>query len=122
ERAHPGLDSRIVRRARQKHAGLSHPLGLRACREWQSDRRTSEKRDELAPPHYRPRSRKTGIVAAQTCTGKGPTYVGFGSKADICTAPAHVRFTPNSDRKSGLPQTVMSALPLKADIRSQGQC
>src|SRR5262245_55492635 len=27
--------------------------------------------------------------------------VRFGSKADICTAPAHVRFTPNSDRESG---------------------
>jgi hypothetical protein len=27
--------------------------------------------------------------------------VRFGSKADICTAIGHVRFTPNSDRKSG---------------------
>jgi len=45
-----------------------------------------------------------------------PRDVRFGSKADICTAPAHVRFTPNSDRKSGLPQTVMSALPPKADM------
>jgi len=43
-----------------------------------------------------------------------PADVRFGSEADICTAPAHVRFTPNSDRKSGLPQKVMSALPLKA--------
>src|SRR4030095_5700389 len=34
-------------------------------------------------------------------------HVRFGSKADICTAPAHVRFTPNSDRESGFPQTVM---------------
>jgi hypothetical protein len=42
--------------------------------------------------------------------------VRFGSKADICGATAHVRFTPNSDRKSGFPQTVMSALPLKADM------
>src|SRR5262245_12211784 len=44
--------------------------------------------------------------------------VRFGSKADICTAPAHVRFTPNSDRESGPPQTVMSALPPKADMCS----
>src|SRR5262249_61813130 len=29
---------------------------------------------------------------------------------------AHVRFTPNSDRESGLPQMVMSALPPKADM------
>ena len=27
--------------------------------------------------------------------------VRFGSKADICSASTHVRFTPNSDRKSG---------------------
>jgi hypothetical protein len=29
--------------------------------------------------------------------------VPFGSKADICTAKSDVRFTPNSDRKSGFP-------------------
>jgi hypothetical protein len=27
--------------------------------------------------------------------------VRFGSKADICSAKRHVRFTPNSDRESG---------------------
>src|SRR5262245_39190228 len=27
--------------------------------------------------------------------------VRFGSKADICSATEHVRFTPNSDRRSG---------------------
>jgi hypothetical protein len=37
-------------------------------------------------------------------------YVRFGSKADICAAKTHVRFTPNSDLKSEFPQTVMSAL------------
>jgi len=31
----------------------------------------------------------------------------------MCTALAHVRFTPNSDGESGFPQTVMSALPPK---------
>ena len=40
--------------------------------------------------------------------------VRFGSKADICSAPAHVRFTPDSDSKSGLLQRVMSAYPPKA--------
>src|SRR5262245_26023282 len=29
--------------------------------------------------------------------------VRFGSKADICAATSHVRFTPNSDRESGHP-------------------
>jgi len=34
----------------------------------------------------------------------------------MCGAKEHVRFAPNSDRESGLPQTVMSALPPKADM------
>src|SRR5262249_5042156 len=37
--------------------------------------------------------------------------VQFGSKADICSAKRHVRFTPNCDSESGLPAKVMSALP-----------
>jgi hypothetical protein len=40
----------------------------------------------------------------------------FGSKADMCSAIAHVRFTPESDRESGFPHKVMSALPPKADM------
>src|SRR5262249_11652040 len=39
--------------------------------------------------------------------------VRFGSKADICSAQAHVRFTANSDRESEFPQKLMSALPPK---------
>ena len=35
--------------------------------------------------------------------------VPFGSKADICSAKRHVRFTPNSDRESGPPQNAMCA-------------
>jgi hypothetical protein len=42
--------------------------------------------------------------------------VRFGSKADICSAKGHVRFAPNSDRESGFPHKVMSALPPKADM------
>jgi hypothetical protein len=38
-------------------------------------------------------------------------HVRFGSKADMCGAQRHVRFTPNSDCKSRHPQRVMSALP-----------
>jgi hypothetical protein len=44
--------------------------------------------------------------------------VRFGSKADICNAKGHVRFTPDGDREIGFPQTVMSALPPKADMCS----
>src|SRR5262249_28121840 len=43
-------------------------------------------------------------------------HVRFGSEADICGAQSHVRFTPDSDRKSGLPHKVMSALHPKADM------
>src|SRR5262245_42199461 len=45
-------------------------------------------------------------------------HVRFGSKADRCSATRHIRFTPNSDRKSRHAQMVMSALPLKADMCS----
>jgi len=34
----------------------------------------------------------------------------------MCVAKSDVCFTPNSDRESGHPQTVMSALPPKADM------
>jgi hypothetical protein len=44
------------------------------------------------------------------------THVRFGSKADICAAKRHVRFTPDSDRESGFPRKVMSALSPKADM------
>jgi hypothetical protein len=54
------------------------------------------------------------IVALRTLVAWG-VDVRFGSKADVCGATAHVRFTPNSDRESGFPQMVMSALLLKAD-------
>jgi hypothetical protein len=36
----------------------------------------------------------------------------------MCAAIGHVRFTPNSDRESGHRQSVMSALPPKADMCS----
>src|SRR5262245_45926484 len=34
----------------------------------------------------------------------------------MCAATSHVRFTPNSDRESEIPQKAMSALPPKADM------
>jgi hypothetical protein len=65
---------------------------------------------------------RTGIGPAQTNIAEGvvceAANVRFGSEADICAATSHVRFTPNSDRESDFPQTVMSALPPKADMCS----
>jgi hypothetical protein len=36
----------------------------------------------------------------------------------MCAAKRDVRYTPNSDRESEFPQTIMSALPPKADMCS----
>ena len=46
-----------------------------------------------------PRGSGQGIVAGQPAGRPrkgGPTYVRFGSKADMCSAKSHVRFTPES--------------------------
>src|SRR5262245_35872054 len=48
--------------------------------------------------------------------GRKIVFQQYRSKADVRTAKRHVRFTPNSDRESGFSQTVMSALPPKADM------
>jgi hypothetical protein len=54
----------------------------------------------------------------------GPTNVRFGSKADICGAQSHVRFAPNSDRESEIPQKVGATTDVrfgpKADIGALG--
>src|SRR5262249_487054 len=75
-----------------------------------------------APSHCLPRGSGEAIVSTQSSISKGvgceTNNVRFGSKADVCTAPAHVRFAPNSDRKSRHAQMVMSALHLKADMCS----
>src|SRR5215471_2374678 len=75
-----------------------------------------------SPPSMRKFQRVSNLPASPSRWtlvqyGTGP-HVRFGSKADICSAQEHVRFTPNSDRKSGLPQKLMSALPPKADMCS----
>jgi len=60
-------------------------------------------------------------IASNEQTGRGgltEAHVRFGSQADMCGAIRHVRFTPESDRKSGHRQRVMSALLPKADMCS----
>jgi hypothetical protein len=42
----------------------------------------------------------------------------LGHKQTFAPQKGDVRFTPNSDRKSGFPHKVMSALPPKADMYS----
>jgi hypothetical protein len=51
---------------------------------------------------------KNGMSAVpEADIGAAQINVRFGSKADICSAKRHIRFTPNSDRKSGPPQNAM---------------
>jgi len=54
-------------------------------------------------------TRLKGVVVSPLCFR-------LESQADMCVANTDVRFTPNSDRKNGLSQKVVSALRLKADM------
>jgi hypothetical protein len=86
-------------------------------RKWPRANRAAESLEELAPSHLPPRGfGLRGIVAVQFEPVKGRQDVRFESEGDICAATSNVRSTPNSDRKSGHRRTVMSALPLKADM------
>jgi len=58
----------------------------------------------------------SNVCETQMSIGYAPNPVRFGSKADICGAKRNVRFTPNIDRESEIPQKAMSALPPKADM------
>src|SRR5262249_54893844 len=92
---------------------------LRARCERPRSRVANNHLDGIAPSHCLPRGSRQGIVSAQTNTLERGGHalrgrradVRFGSKADMCGATWDVRYTPNSDRESGLPQTAMSALP-----------
>jgi len=56
------------------------------------------------------------MVPAKSAALEEVANVRFGSKADVCVAKPYVRFTPNSDRKSGPSAKVMSTSPPKADL------
>jgi len=66
--------------------------------------------------------KKTELIASKrtqsTLSGRNAleANVRFGSKADMCAAKRHIRFTPNSDRESRHAQMVVSALVPKADM------
>jgi hypothetical protein len=46
-----------------------------------------------------PRGRRGTIETVKSSAAEGAVDVRFGSKADMCNAQAHVRFTPESDIK-----------------------
>src|SRR5262249_14375620 len=52
-------------------------------------------------------AQRTGIQTI--ALRKGLAKSALGQKRNMCSAQRHVRFTPNSDSESGLPQTVMFA-------------
>ncbi len=60
--------------------------------EWPRSR-TAKNCDELAPSHCLPRGSGTASYRFKATLGKGAN-VRFGSKADMCNAINHVRFTP----------------------------
>src|SRR5262249_42201520 len=98
---------------------------LRACGERpHRNCRSADKRNEFPSSHGPPREAEDYILPYRRLRAGCATQqiawldVRFGSKADICSAKRHVRFTPNSDRESEFPQRAMSALPPKADMCS----
>jgi hypothetical protein len=74
---------------------------------------TCKRLEKVAPPHLSPPRLRSVMVAITTSARKGAgitkAHVRFGSKADICSAKRHVRFTP----KSGHVNKLMSALGQK---------
>src|SRR4029453_10386151 len=73
-----------------------------------------------SPGHFAYRAVSRRSLCASRCSilrkFQRARHVRIGSKADMCAAKRHVRFTPNSDRKGEFPQRAMSALPPKADM------
>jgi hypothetical protein len=67
-----------------------------------------------------PAAAKRRNSTAKFCPSINPNRFNSSKNAPSwgTSAQAHVRFTPNSDRKSGHRRTVMSALPPKADMCS----
>ena len=79
-------------------------------------RRKAKYFDELAPSHCLPRGSGPAIVPTKTSILEG-AHVRFGSKADMCSARAHVRFTPESDIKCDIVECPLWAI---ADSRPIG--
>src|SRR5262249_8219278 len=97
----------IVLGIAHQHGDPPHPLGLlRACNKRPRGRSATNHFDEITPSHGRPTRLRQGLLK----------LADMKSKADIRAAKSHVRFRPNSDRKSEFPQKVESALLPKADI------
>src|SRR5262249_9718357 len=81
-----------------ENADAKHPLRLlRARSKRPGSHCTAEKRYEFAPSHCLPEAQSHRIKLNQH--PEIGSHVRFGSKADICSAKGHVRFTPNSDIK-----------------------
>ena len=118
-----------------------HRRLLRARRKRPRRRRATEKRDELAPLHVFPLgTRRVQYVKPSTLRPGGEwemahnrhqnlirADVRFGSKADICNAKKHVRFTPNSGHvqcNSACPLCANSGHPttLRKPIIPGGAC
>src|SRR5262249_50224818 len=100
-----------------------HRLLLRAGGEWTRDRCTTEKCNELAPPHCRSALKRV-LLALSSVTRKFGLNNGLPGcplwvKSDICTAIGHVRFTPESGHSIGSKRGLLVAMHDKLKIRNQ---
>src|SRR5262249_37704535 len=90
---------RTALRKRLQHADAFGSLVLLCSNHERHRHRATNKSNEFSPLHLRAQSQlKHGIGSTQATEGT-PRHcpnVSFGSKADMCTAPAYVRFAPES--------------------------
>src|SRR5262249_21152436 len=90
---------RTALRKRLQHADAFGSLVLLCSNHERHRHRATNKSNEFSPLHLRAQSQlKHGIGSTQATEGT-PRHcpnVSFGSKADLCTAPAYVRFAPES--------------------------
>src|SRR5262249_4613027 len=101
----PGLRFRIVLGKGHQDTDMAHALGLLRPRGKRPCSQGAKRGDELAPPHVlltlRLKMTAYYIEWKLLCvTAKLGANVRFGSKADICSAKQHVRFTPKSGRSA----------------------
>ena len=72
------------------------PLGLLCVAPSATKQPHPSKHREIPSPHYYPQARGPSERLRRRAIGKGGPNVRFGSKADMCSAKRHVRFTPKS--------------------------
>jgi len=91
-----GLTLWVVRGSIHEHTDAPYPFRLLCVRHRRPYDRAAKPTDECAPPHRCALTvyRNDLPFSLEGVDDRG--YVRFGSKADMCSAKRHVRFTPKS--------------------------